>query len=153
VNLGNPLRVVQYAEGWRVWCVQETPSGLRLASVIHEEMWPCDGDVLAECGAEGHVAPDVDCVCGVHAAREPAAIWSYLRGRDDARTVARVIGRVALWGRVVEHEHGWRGERAFALSLVSGDPALRRVVSSGADARRARLGHARERDRVRRGCS
>jgi hypothetical protein len=150
MEIGKALRVVEYAEGWRVWCIQETASGLRLASVIHDAAWPRGTDLVALCNLGEHVAPDVECTCGIHAAREPASLWTYLRGRDEPATVARVLGQVALWGRVIEHEHGWRAERAFPLSFVTGDPLLQRRLSSLVDADRIRGGHARQRHRVRR---
>jgi hypothetical protein len=149
MELGKKLRVAEYAEGWRVWCVQETPNGLRLASVVHEAAWPCRTDLVARCDLVEHISPDVECTCGIHAAREPALLWTYLHGRDEPATVARVLGQVALWGRVVEHEHGWRGERAFPLSFVTGDPVLERRLSCLLDAHRVRGGYARQLHRVR----
>jgi hypothetical protein len=151
MELGKALRVVEYAEGWRVWCVQETASGLRLASVVHDAAWPRGTDLVALCDLVEHVAPDVECTCGIHAAREPAPLWTYLHGRDEPATVARVLGQVALWGRVVEHEHGWRAERAFPLSFVTGDPLLQRRLSSLVDAHRVCGGYARQRRRIRGG--
>jgi len=121
-----------YAEpliGWRVWCVVETKAGLRLASVIHDHEWPVGSETVARCEA-AHDAPDLECACGIHAAREPAAVLSYLRGRDDPWTVARVLGRVQLWGRVVEHEGGWRAERAYPLDFLAGDSELARALSA-----------------------
>ncbi len=121
------MHAPDYAEaliGWRVWLVVETRAGLRLSSVIHEETWPLGGELVARCRGEGHSAPHESCACGIHAAREPATVLTYLRGRDGPRTVGRVLGRVLLWGRVVEHEAGWRAERASPLELVSGDPAF-----------------------------
>jgi hypothetical protein len=119
--------------GWRVWCVVETRDGLRLGSVIQDEIWPVGTELVARCRADrdpcnglllggSHAAPARDCNCGIHAAREPAAVLSYLRGRDEPGTVGRVLGRVLLWGAVVEHEGGWRAERAYPLDLV-GDTA------------------------------
>jgi hypothetical protein len=116
------VRAPDYAEaliGWRVWCVVETRAGLLLASVIHDHVWPVGRETVAAC-LHGHAAPNADCACGIHAAREPAAVLSYLHGRDEPSTVARVLGRVRLWGRVVEHEGGWRAERAYPLDLVGG---------------------------------
>ena len=135
MNLGRELRSLRYAEGWRVWCVRETASGLRLASVVHDGDWPVGGELVACCVDGGH---------GIHAARDPAAIWSYLRGRDEADVIARVLGRVALTGHVVEHEHGWRGERAYPLSFVTDDPRMQSLL----DANRVRVRHARQRHRV-----
>jgi hypothetical protein len=156
-----------YAEaliGWRVWCVVRFGADLRLASVIQEDVWPSGRAFVARCRAheppanrwllrqaENHVAPATGCTCGIYAAREPAGAWTYLRGRDEADTVARVIGRVMLWGRVVEHEHGWRAERAYPLDVYTGDRELRRRLGSLLREGCADLGHARERDRARRG--
>ena len=113
------MRAPDYAEpliGWRVWCVTRTRSGFRLASVIRDDVWPVDAELVAGCDS-GHSAPYEDCACGIHATRDPEAVLSYLRGRDEPATVARVLGRVQLWGRVVEHERGWRAERARALDV------------------------------------
>lgn len=85
--------------------------------MIHDHVWAAGRETVARC-EHGHAAPDLACSCGIHAAREPAAVLSYLRGRDEPRTVARVLGRVLLWGNVVEHEGGWRAERAYPLDLV-----------------------------------
>jgi hypothetical protein len=146
-----------YAEaliGWRVWCVVRTDGRLRLASVIHDEVWPSDTELVARCNAVDatpHAAPSPECMCGIHAAREPSTVWTYLRGRDDPGTVTRVLGRVALWGKIVEHEHGWRAQYAYPLDVYTGDRELRIRLSSLLDAGRAHLGHARQRRRARRG--
>ena len=122
------MRAPDYAEpliGWRVWCVVETADGLRLASVIHDELWPVGQELVARCQTERHhEAPVEACACGIHAAREPAYVLSYLRGRDEPTVVARVLGRVALWGRVVEHAGGWRASHAYPLDFVTGDVEL-----------------------------
>lgn len=147
-----------YAEaliGWRVWCVVRFGGRLRLASVIHDEVWPAGKELVARCRAaaplEPHAAPAPDCNCGIHAARDPAAVWTYLRGRDEPGTVARVLGRVALWGDVVEHELGWRAQYAYPLEVCTGDADLRLRLGSLLGAGRADLRHARERGRARRG--
>jgi hypothetical protein len=84
--------------------------------VIRDQVWPADAEAVARCESD-HAAPREDCACGIYAARDPAAILSYLRGRDEPATVARVLGRVQLWGRVIEHEAGWRAERARPLEV------------------------------------
>ena len=150
--------------GWRVWCVVHDGGELRLGSVIQDDVWPAGAAFVARCRAheppanrlllrepEAHVAPADGCTCGIYAAREPAAAWTYLRGRDEPHTVARVIGRVMLWGRVVEHEDGWRAERAYPLDVYTGDRGLQRRLEWLLDAPRTDLRHARERDRARRG--
>jgi hypothetical protein len=51
----------------------------------------------------------MDCTCGLHATHDPDPLR---RARDPA-----VVGTTALWGRVVEHEHGYRGEFAYPQRL------------------------------------
>ena len=67
-----------------------------------------------------HAAPDEGCRCGIYAAataaQAAASVTDPARLRDDI--VHHVIGRVSLWGTVVECEHGWRAERAYPASLV-----------------------------------
>lgn len=55
------------------------------------------------------IVPGDSCKCGIYAAesREKAAVY----GTDG------IVGRVALWGRVVAHEQGWRGEFAYPQAL------------------------------------
>jgi hypothetical protein len=146
-----------YAEaliGWRIWCVVETALGLRLASVIQDDLWPVGAELVARCrahespsslfseGKGAHPVPALDCTCGIHAAREPAAVWTYLQGRDEPGTIARILGRVMLWGQVVEHKGGWRAERARPLDFVTGAPELRARLSRLLDGPRVDLRHA-----------
>jgi hypothetical protein len=67
-----------------------------------------------------HAAPDEGCRCGIYAAataaQAAASVTDPARPRDDI--VHHVIGRVSLWGTVVECEHGWRAERVYLASLV-----------------------------------
>ena len=97
----NGLRVV----GWRAWTVVETPHGLRLGSVIYDEVWRPGAAALAACRRDEdpfaeavapHRVPGTECSCGFHAAHDPVDALSYLRGRDEPGTLARVLGEVAL---------------------------------------------------------
>jgi hypothetical protein len=68
----------------------------------------------------GHPAPAEGCRCGIYAAptaaQAAASVTDPPRSRE--RIVHRVIGRVSLWGTVVECERGWRAERAYPASLA-----------------------------------
>jgi hypothetical protein len=123
--------------GWRVWLVVERGDGLRLASVLHDEVWPARAALVARCRRSedrflepsdlaAHAAPHAECSCGIHAARDPDAVRSYLRGRDDSGTICRVLGTVLLWGSVVEYERGWRASHAFPHQLLLDDPEVER---------------------------
>jgi hypothetical protein len=114
------MRAPDYADaliGWRVWRVVRHSGGLRLGSVLHDEVWEPRRSAAAAC-RERHVAPDPSCACGFYAALERRAALPYLVGREDRGTVGRVLGRVALWGTVVECDEGWRGQLAYPVLLL-----------------------------------
>jgi len=119
--------------GWRAWVVTETAAGLRLGSVLHDEVWTPGTTALAACRRREdffaeplppHQTPSAECGCGFHAARDPADALSYLRGRDEPTTVCRILGEVALWGRLVETEAGWRAAAAYPVRLYVPDGAI-----------------------------
>jgi hypothetical protein len=103
--------------------VIEAKDGVRLASVIYDTVWNAiGGPAIAECHCgEAHVAPALVCTCGFHAARDPVDALTYLHGRDEPRTLCRVLGEVLLSGVVVETEAGYRGAAANPLRLYAND--------------------------------
>jgi hypothetical protein len=120
------------ARGWRSWRVAETRSGLRLCSVVYDEVWEPGAALAATCrsGAE-HRVPSEGCACGIHAARSVSAAAPYVLGRNDAGIVHRVIGLVALWGRVFEGLRGWRAAYAYPAQLwVPPTPEAAAIVRS-----------------------
>jgi hypothetical protein len=139
------VRAPDYSQaliGWRVWLVVESGGELGLASVLHDELWPAARETVARCrrGEDllwpapdpplpPHAAPHIRCTCGIHAARAPDDALTYLRGRDDPGTVARVLGTVALWGSVVELERGWRASHAYPLTLLVREAQIRRRLA------------------------
>jgi hypothetical protein len=70
----------------------------------------------------GHQLPTP--IRGFHAARDPVDGMSYLLGRDEPATVGRLLGEVALWGRLVETEAGWRAAAAYPVRLNVADEAI-----------------------------
>jgi hypothetical protein len=68
----------------------------------------------------GHAAPDEGCRCGIYAAATAtqAAASVTVPARLRGQIVHHVIGRVSLWGTVVECERGWRAECAYPASLA-----------------------------------
>jgi hypothetical protein len=110
-------------EGWRLWHLTEDAGTILLRSVIMNVVWPLRSALEAECLRTGrralrriarrkHVTPEFDCTCGVYAGRQELVphYWQESAGRWSK---ARVFGRVALWGKVVECERGWRATRAY----------------------------------------
>jgi hypothetical protein len=126
------------ALGWRAWKVSESPDGLRLGSVIYDGLWLPGEAAQAACRREedpfavpagAHDVPGTACLCGIHAARDPVDAFSYLRGRDEAGIVGRVLGEVVLSGRVVEAEAGWRASAAYPARLYVDDPEVAHALA------------------------
>jgi len=141
METGNAIRELAEAApvlGWRAWVVTETAAGLRLGSVLHDDVWTPGTTALATCRRHDdlfaepvapHDTPGLACGCGFHAARDPVDALSYLRGRDEPTTVCRILGEVALWGRLVETEAGWRAGAAYPVRLYVDEPQIALALS------------------------
>jgi len=94
---------------WRAWALtgRADGTGLLLRPVAgRSRPWPPRRPAEAACKhARLHAAPSVNCSCGLHGSFAPDIL-------RKTRTPA-VLGRVALWGRVIEHELGYRAEFAY----------------------------------------
>lgn len=105
-------------QGWRTWVVAGSRDGAEahlLPIAGTGKPWPFRHPVRAECARRRfHRVPGIDCTCGIHATTSTGPLR---RTRDPA-----AIGTVALWGRVLEHEHGFRAEYGYPqrLALVCG---------------------------------
>lgn len=99
--------------GWRVWRIDARH---RLRSALRDELWEPRRPLVAACEVD-HAAPDQRCDCGIYAVRRPEHARAYLVGRNRPEAVHRVLGRVALWGRVVECEQGWRAQYAYPARI------------------------------------
>lgn len=112
---------------WRVWRVVETSDGYRLGSVVKTALWTPGEALCADCLREPtlaglfrrkpkvHVAPDAECACGIYAGRL-SGIREYM-APPATEAVAHVLGRVMLWGTVIECERGFRASRAYPAHL------------------------------------
>jgi hypothetical protein len=118
--------------GWRTWLVVERDEGLRLQSVLFDTLWSPRRELDARCRCRpqrqllrpwrrlpGHDAPHLECGCGIYAAEQLESAAAYLDDYDRLhwRIRHRVIGRVALWGKVVACTRGWRASRAYPTRL------------------------------------
>jgi hypothetical protein len=113
-RLGWVQDIADAVVGWRTWSLvdQADGSGPLLRPVAAgRRPWPAREAALGTCRvSRRHVAPVFGCLCGLHASRDPEGLR---RIRDPA-----VLGTVALWGRVVEHDRGFRGERGYPQRLA-----------------------------------
>lgn len=69
---------------------------------------------------DSHAIPSPDCTCGVYAVRRREYLSEIVSG-GNGRSLT--IGQVALWGWVLEYEHGYRAEFAYPAGLVMPDEA------------------------------
>lgn len=108
--------------GWRAWNLSETDGDPSLEPAgSGTGAWPPRQAVVARCGAPAlmtvgvgrHDAPDPRCTCGIYAGR---SLDTFERNRP-AWPPPTVIGTIALWGRIVEHERGWRARYAYPSRL------------------------------------
>lgn len=109
-------------EAWRVWRIVRRGREYSLGSLVQRVLWPAGRVFTADClrtrgpfslvrRRRPHEAPCPECECGIYAATLDTAA-QYL---TDAPLggVARVLGRVRLWGTVVECERGFRASHAY----------------------------------------
>jgi hypothetical protein len=128
---------VEPVEGWRVWRVAMRERRVVLQSLFAGAVWEPGVPLVASCSGgqrsrwppwrkkpNDHPAPELDCRCGIYGVKSVAAARAYLEMppllcRDD-----RVIGRVALWGDVVEGPLGWRAAQAYPVELFVPSPVV-----------------------------
>jgi hypothetical protein len=117
----------------------ETAQGLRLGSVLFDQVWLPGEPASAACKREEdpfaakvgpHEVGSSACRCGFYAARDPADALSYLHGRNEPATVCRILGEVALWGGVLEGDVGWRATLAYPVHLYVPDAALAETLGA-----------------------
>jgi hypothetical protein len=99
---------------WRGWSLVEEEGEIRLSSLTRAESWMPRAPHAASCSKGRRPTPQRRCRCGVYATTTPEALGG-LRSLPGG-----VVGEVSLWGRVIEHGHGYRAEVAYPgrLGLV-----------------------------------
>jgi hypothetical protein len=130
MELMSPLPTVASGEpvqGWRIWnladagAAEGSAPSLRPAGSGVDAWAPrraaearCAVPPLLSFGRAPHQAPAPGCRCGIYASR---SFQTFDRPRP-AWPPPPVVGSVALWGTVIEHEHGWRGRFAYPSRLA-----------------------------------
>jgi len=128
-------------EGWRAWSVVERDGGYVLSSLTRAEAWSRGAPFVATCSRKRHEAPGRRCSCGVYAASDPGELAGL------GRIAGAAVGRVSLWGRLVEHSRGYRAAAAYptrvrlvcVVCLVEGRGRPADVVDRDASGDRVRL--------------
>ena len=112
-------------DGWRLWrlgLAADGRPGLLPAGSGGTDAWVprraaearCSVPALIRGSRRPHEAPDLRCICGIHATR---ALGDAPRDAP-AYPTPPVAGTVALWGRVIEHERGWRARFGYPSRLA-----------------------------------
>lgn len=102
---------------WRTWKLSSDGSG-RLIGVYQAYSWP-RMPAKAVCAHSGH--PASGCQCG----------WYAMKARPSEVGPDQIIGKVALWGKVISHQHGYRAEYAYPIELFLELPMPRFELSFG----------------------
>lgn len=97
----------QYVVGWRAW----NWDGSSLRGVYAR--W--SSEMFEATCSQCDEVPSWDHLCGVYAAKRPADVHVFYGG-------SWIIGRVEMWGDVIEHERGYRASHARITHLWVGDP-------------------------------
>jgi hypothetical protein len=118
--------------GWRVWRVDD---GL-LRAVVWGTIWVprarldacCEDRPFLPPGGGDHRAPAQACECGIYAFKHRCDAELLAREKVDRDVLA--LGRVSLWGRVLETVRGYRAERAYPydVELLGGTGSLAREI-------------------------
>lgn len=112
--------------GWRTWGVDlEVPFGLtpKMWSVTHSSyFWLPQQVAMAECsrygGCSGDELPGESCTCGFYSAKNLPHLLSMGYHRyDPEHGRICVLGKCALWGKVIEGSQGWRSSYAYPTTL------------------------------------
>jgi hypothetical protein len=121
--------------GWRYWGCDtlNSPGGEAcwLTSITRFSTWPARKPTRARCSyaalheAGGSGIPHASCSCGVYAVSDLDMLKEVADPTEGTLDQvghaggdrAVVVGTVAIWGRIVPGEWGWRGEQAYPREL------------------------------------
>ena len=120
---------------YRVWLADRAGN---LSSLGPRRAWPPETWMQAECRFTPHDAPVAGCSCGIYAKKDLDGVvalsirmfpwmWSSAnRGAARALTPTTllrkrvgILGKVELAGKVIEHDGGYRAERARIAEIVA----------------------------------
>ena len=100
--------------GIRVWRLTHTDGGWRVKGMYHDYIWPVGEAAVARClNSEGapsraHMAPYKTHECGLYATNNIDRFAMYIGVSYEV-----AMGTARIWGRVIEHEMGFRGSHGY----------------------------------------
>lgn len=112
----HPKTVIMTLYGVRGWGLRSYNDN---SYSLHGEFSPWDkGRIIARC-EHGHAAPSFGCECGMYAYKD-AHLWS--KGHYIQK---EVWGIVKFTGKIIEHEHGYRAEKAEVVAVYISQNCMR----------------------------
>ena len=101
-------------QGWRMWTLR----GNNLVGNFGQPWRTGQIEAIHASDLRGsthreHDAPDPDCRCGVNA----YDTWERLVSRESTDHHEAVIGLIDMWGKVIQHEQGYRAQHAKIMRL------------------------------------
>lgn len=112
--------------GWRAWrVIGARPEQLPMlaSATFQHTIWHPGYWTLATCGDRHECARSKDggvpgerCSCGMYAAKNRSQLVGLGYGREDGRH-PRIVGQVAMAGKVIPGQQGWRAEKARVARL------------------------------------
>jgi hypothetical protein len=99
---------------FRVWRVNDE---LHLQSLGSDTSWPPGGWLAATCERAQHRAPHEACSCGLYSAKDINTVLM-LAALSMLGGPVTILGRVHLAGKVIEHDDGYRAERARVIEIL-----------------------------------
>jgi|GEM_PF-5343762 len=89
---------------------EELPNNIGLRAVYQDEIWSPKSANCAKCDKCKH-APTKKCQCGYNAFSLDYPLKAM--ETEFLYPTATIIGEVYGWGRVIQHQHGWRSQYSF----------------------------------------
>ena len=109
-----------YLTAWRFWVLQHG----RLRGIGHQVVWPQGTPLAAVCLADmrhkkSTPFPVWHCTCGIHGGLPHSLNAIIGQPHPNWWDERLVLGTVALWGRVVTHQDGYRAEFGYPVQLFA----------------------------------
>lgn len=102
--------------GYRAWKIG---GGMLMSVGTDDTTWRPGRPMMARCRGwkpphpYDAIPPVSRCSCGVYAMKAPAPDWPAWSQGD----LRHAFGLVGMWGRVIEHENGYRAQYAYPIAL------------------------------------
>jgi len=110
--------------GWRIWYVGADAAGPTLVSPVAPCTWPSRSAMTAACRHGCDEVPSWTCTCGLYAAKDIDLALVLAAGvltstsPGDSMPATAIVGKVELAGKVIEHDRGYRAERARVVEIL-----------------------------------